>query len=395
EIGGTVGDIESLPFLEAIRQFRIDKGRENVMYIHLTLLPYLRASQETKTKPTQQSVGKLREIGIQPDILICRTEQELTNDLREKISLFCNVEPKAVIEERDVAHTIYEVPLVLQEEGLLQLMEKHLNLPPGESDMTGWKKIIDAIRNPEGEVNVAVVGKYIHLHDAYKSIYESLTHAGISNRVRVNVHKVISEDIEKGDITDLFKQIHAVLVPGGFGERGIEGKVKAVQYARENKVPYLGICYGLHMAIIELARNVLGLKGANSTEIDPETPHPVICLLEEQKHVHNMGGTMRLGAYPCQITGGKAFEAYGRKEILERHRHRYEVNNAYLEQLLKAGALATGINKRLDLVEILELKDHPWFVAVQFHPEFLSKPTKAHPLFDHFIRAAVECAKLR
>jgi CTP synthase len=390
EIGGTVGDIESLPFLEAIRQFRIDKGRDNVMYIHLTLLPFLRASQETKTKPTQQSVGKLREIGIQPDVLICRCERPVTKEEREKISLFCNVEPKAVIEERDVDHTIYEVPLVLKNEGLDELMEETLHLPPAKIDLSDWKKIIDAIRFPEGEVTVAVVGKYIHLHDAYKSIYEALTHAGVANKVHVNVKKVISEDIENGSVIEALKGVDAVLVPGGFGERGVEGKLEAVRYARENKVPYLGICYGLHMAIIELARNVLGLEKANSTEIDPLTPHPVVCLLEEQKHIHDMGGTMRLGAYPCKLVDGNALKAYGTTEISERHRHRYEVNNEYLDRLLEAGAVAAGINEKLNLVEILEIKDHPWFVAVQFHPEFKSKPTKAHPLFENFIRAAVE-----
>jgi CTP synthase len=392
EIGGTVGDIESLPFLEAIRQFRLDKGRENVLYIHLTLLPFLRASQETKTKPTQQSVGKLREIGIQPDILICRTERAMTKEERDKISLFCNVEPKAVIEERDVEHTIYEVPLVLQREGLPDLLEKNLNLPSARIDLTDWQQIINRIRDPEHEVNVAVVGKYIHLHDAYKSIYEALTHAGVANNARVNVKKVISEDIEKSGVEKLLKDVHAVLVPGGFGERGVEGKVAAVQYARENKIPYLGICYGLHMAIIDLARNMCGLEDANSTEIDPHTPHPVICLLEEQKKVRDMGGTMRLGAYPCKLKGGKAREAYGEDLVQERHRHRYEVNDDYIAQLQEAGAIPTGINEKLNLVEILELKDHPWFVAVQFHPEFKSKPTRAHPLFNHFIRAAVQLA---
>jgi CTP synthase len=393
EIGGTVGDIESLPFLEAIRQFRLDKGRENVLYIHLTLLPFLRASQEIKSKPTQQSVGKLREIGIQPDVLICRTERAMTQEIRAKISLFCNVEPEAVIEERDVEHTIYEVPLVLKRQGLADLIEKHLHLPPGKSDLDEWQKIIDCIINPDSEVNVAVVGKYIHLHDAYKSIYEALTHGGIANRSRVNVRKVISEEIESATPEKYLEDIHAILVPGGFGERGVEGKVEAVRYARENKIPYLGICYGLHMAVIELSRNVLGLDNANSTEIDPMTPHPVICLLEEQKHIREMGGTMRLGAYACRLSGGKAREAYGESEIRERHRHRYEVNNEYLDRLCEAGAVLTGINEKLNLVEILELKDHPWFVACQFHPEFRSKPNKAHPLFDHFIKAAVRYSK--
>jgi CTP synthase len=338
-------------------------------------------------------VGKLREIGIQPDVLICRTERPMTPEIRAKISLFCNVEPDAVIEEQDVEHSIYEVPLVLKEQGLADLIEKHLNLPPGKSDLGEWQKIIDCIIKPDTEVNVAVVGKYIHLHDAYKSIYEALTHGGIANRCRVNVHKVVSEEIENAAPEKYLKDIHAVLVPGGFGERGVEGKVEAVRYARENKIPYLGICYGLHMAVIELARNVLGLENANSTEIDPMTPHPVICLLEEQKHIREMGGTMRLGAYTCRLEGGRALAAYNESEIRERHRHRYEVNNEYLDRLCEAGAVPTGINEKLNLVEILELKDHPWFVACQFHPEFRSKPNKAHPLFEHFIKAAVEYAK--
>ena len=390
EIGGTVGDIESLPFLEAIRQFRLDKGRRNVLYIHLTLLPFLRASQEIKTKPTQQSVGKLREIGIQPDILICRTERPMTEEIRAKISLFCNVEPEAVIEERDVAHTIYEVPLVLRDQGLADLVERHLELPPGRSDLEEWQGIIDRIRRPEYEVTVAVVGKYIHLHDSYKSIYEALTHGGIANHTRVRVRKVDSEEIGKRAPEEVLGGVDAVLVPGGFGERGVEGKVAAVRYAREQKIPYFGICYGLHMAVIELARNVLGLEKANSTEVDPMTPDPVICLLEEQKHIHKMGGTMRLGAYPCHVNGGKTLEAYGTREISERHRHRYEVNNEYRDRLVGAGALFTGINEKLDLVEILELENHPWFVACQFHPEFKSKPTAPHPLFEHFVKAALE-----
>lgn len=390
EIGGTVGDIESLPFLEAIRQFRLDKGRRNVLYIHLTLLPFLRASQEVKTKPTQQSVGKLREIGIQPDILICRTERPMTEEIRAKISLFCNVEPEAVIEERDVAHTIYEVPLVLRDQGLADLVERHLELPPGRSDLKEWQGIIDRICSPEHEVTVAVVGKYIHLHDSYKSIYEALTHGGIANHCRVHVRKVDSEEIGKRAPEEVLAGADAVLVPGGFGERGVEGKVAAVRLAREQKLPYLGICYGLHMAVIELARNVLGLERANSTEVDPMTPDPVICLLEEQKHIRKMGGTMRLGAYPCRLQGGRALEAYGTREISERHRHRYEVNNEYRDRLAEAGVRFTGINEKLDLVEILELEDHPWFVACQFHPEFKSKPTAPHPLFDHFVKAALE-----
>jgi len=389
ELGGTVGDIEGLPFLEAFRQFRLDKGSSNVLYIHLTLLPHLKASGESKTKPTQQSVGKLREIGIQPDILICRTEHEMTDEMRDKISLFCNVEKEAVIEERDVDHTIYEVPLVLKKQGLDRLIEKKINLPAGQRGLEDWIEIVDIIKEPKETVHVAVAGKYIQLHDAYKSIYESLAHAGVSNRVDVEVHKIDSEKLDAAEVPDLMREMDAILVPGGFGERGVAGKIEAVHYAREHAVPYLGICYGMHVAVIEFAHNVLGLKGASSTEIDPACSHPVIDLLEDQKKITSKGGTMRLGAYPCRLKPGVALQAYGQELISERHRHRYEFNNAYLRRFAEAGMVPTGLNDEIGLVEIVEIPDHPWFVAVQFHPEFRSKPTAAHPLFRDFIQAAL------
>lgn len=389
ELGGTVGDIEGLPFLEAFRQFRLDKGPDNVLYIHLTLLPHLRASQEMKTKPTQQSVGKLREIGIQPDILICRTERPMTQEMREKISLFCNVEPEAVIEEKDVDHSIYEVPIVLKEQGLDRLIEKKLGLSHKEEGLDDWREIVETIKQPRDTVTVAVVGKYIHLHDAYKSIYEALAHAGIANRTDVKILKVDSEKIDAGSAAKALEEADAVLVPGGFGERGISGKIESVRIARLRGIPYFGICLGLHMAVIEYARNVLGLNKANSTEVDPATPDPVICLLDDQKDITDKGGTMRLGAYPCRLEAGRAREAYGADEISERHRHRYEFNNRYLDRLTEAGLVPTGIFEKDGLVEILEIPDHPWFVAVQFHPEFKSKPTLVHPLFRDFVSAAL------
>jgi CTP synthase len=391
ELGGTVGDIEGLPFLEAFRQFRLDKGISNVLYIHLTLLPHLAASGEMKTKPTQQSVGKLREIGIQPDILICRTEHPMTQEMRDKISLFCNVEPEAVIEEKDVDHTIYEVPLVLKEQGLDHLIEKKLGLPERPTDLGDWIRIVETVKKRKEKVRVAVVGKYIQLHDSYKSIYESLDHAGIANMVDIDLHKIDSEKIRSRSAEEMLDGMNAVLIPGGFGERGIGGMVDAARYARENGIPYLGICLGLHVATIEYARNVLGLEDAHSTEFEPNCADPVICLLEEQKNVTDKGGTMRLGAYSCRLMKGRAPDAYGMEEISERHRHRFEFNNAYREQLEQAGLVATGFNDRIGLVEIVEVPAHPWFVAVQFHPEFKSKPTAVHPLFRDFVKAAAEC----
>ncbi len=392
ELGGTVGDIEGLPFLEAFRQFRLDKGRENVLYIHLTLLPHLRASGELKTKPTQQSVGKLREIGIQPDILICRSEHPMTQEMRDKISLFCNVEPEAVIEEKDVDHTIYEVPLVLKSQGVDRLIETKLNLPAGRNGLDDWVEIVEIIKEPKEEVHVAVAGKYIQLHDSYKSIYEALAHSGIANRVNVVIHKFDSEKLTRGKAAQNLAGMHALLIPGGFGERGIQGMVDAAQFAREKGVPYLGICLGLHVATIEFSRNVLGLEKAHSTEFEKQTPDPVICLLEEQKAITDKGGTMRLGAYPCRLSAdGYARAAYGCDEISERHRHRFEYNNDYRDRLEEAGLVPTGFNDEIGVVEIIEIPSHPWFVGVQFHPEFKSKPTAVHPLFRDFIKAAIKC----
>jgi len=392
EIGGTVGDIESLPFLEAIRQFVLEAGRQNAIFIHLTLIPYLRASQESKTKPTQHSVGKLREIGIQPDILICRTERGLTPEMRGKISLFCNVERRAVIDEQDVEFSIYQVPLDLAAQNLDDLIFEKLHLEgKNPLDLGDWRNMIENMRSPRGKASIAVVGKYIELHDAYKSIYESLTHAGIANDLQVVLKKVQAENVVEQGAEALLADVDGVLIPGGFGERGIEGKILAVRYARENRVPYLGICLGMQMAVIEFARNVLGLDGANSTEFDAATPHPVISLLAEQRQISDMGGTMRLGAYACALPPGtRAREAYDADLVQERHRHRYEFNNAYRESFEDHGAVVAGVNEDRDLVEILEVRDHPWFVAVQFHPEFKSKPVRAHPLFREFVRAAYE-----
>jgi len=390
EIGGTVGDIESLPFLEAIRQYSLEHDQAQCLFIHLTLLVYLPASGELKTKPTQQSVGKLREIGIQPDILVCRTTQPMTGEMRRKISLFCNVRGEAVIEERDVAHTIYELPLMLRDQGIHTMVGEALNLTLREPDLSAWDRIVDTVVNAKREIEIAVVGKYIELNDAYKSIYESIAHAGIENDVRVRLRKVSSDTLTDDNIEAALLGAHGILVPGGFGGRGIEGKVLAVRYARENRVPYFGLCYGLHMAVIEFARNVCGLEGANSSEIDPDTKHPVICLLDDQQRVTEKGGTMRLGAQPCQLLPGRARDAYGVDEISERHRHRYEVNNEYRGMLEDHGMTATGRSPETNLVEIVEISDHPLFVGVQYHPEFRSKPTAAHPLFRDFVKAALE-----
>ena len=389
EIGGTVGDIESLPFLEAIRQIGHEMGRDNVVFIHLTLLPYLRASGEIKTKPTQQSVGKLREIGILPDVLICRTEKAIDEDIRKKISLFCNVPLPGVIEEKDVDFTIYEVPLVLSEQGLDDIIIQQLRLETRKRDLKGWRRIVSTIRGIKDEVEIAVVGKYIALHDAYKSIYEALTHGGIANRVRVRLRKVAAEDVESAGAAKLLAGVHGVLVPGGFGERGIEGKIAAIKWARENRVPFFGICLGMQTAVIEFARHVAGLKGANSTEFQKTTPHPVISLLEEQREVTDLGGSMRLGAFPCRVEKGSlAYRAYRAHEVSERHRHRYEFNNRYREELGKVGMRFSGVFLEKDLVEIVEVADHPFFVGVQYHPEFKSKPSAAHPLFAAFVKAA-------
>lgn len=389
EIGGTVGDIEGLPFLEAARQFRLDMGYENVLYIHLTLVPYIRAAQELKTKPTQHSVGTLREIGIIPDILICRTEKPLSDSSKEKISLFCNVRKEAVIESPDM-ESIYQIPLVFKEQILDEIILSHLKLICRYSDLQEWEQnVINRVLNPKGMVTIAVVGKYIELQDAYKSIYEALCHAGIKNDVKVDIKRIDSEILEKGRIDEMLDGVGGILVPGGFGYRGIEGKIKAIKFARENKIPFLGLCLGMQCSVIEFARNVCDLKGANSTEFK-QTTHPVISLLEEQLGVDDLGGTMRLGAYPCKIKSNTlAAKVYGSDLVQERHRHRYEFNNKYRKILEKKGMVFSGIYPKKNLVEIVEIKDHPYFVAVQFHPEFKSKPDKVHPLFREFIRSAI------
>jgi CTP synthase len=391
EIGGTVGDIESLPFLEAIRQFSLDVGKENCLYIHLTLVPYLKAAGELKTKPTQRSVGDLRQIGIQPDILICRSERSLSLSDRQKIALFCNVPVDAVIEEKDKDFSIYEVPLSLVEHGLDELIVRRLALKSSTPDLDDWRDLLHRLRNPRHEVSIAVVGKYAEHRDAYKSIYESLDHAGIANEAQVRIQRIQSTDIEQEGPERLLAGYDGILVPGGFGERGIEGKIEAIRFARERGIPLFGICLGMQCAVIEFARHVAGLERAHSTEFDRETPHPVICLLDEQKKITDKGGTMRLGSHPCQLApDSKAAECYGASEIAERHRHRYEFNNAYRQQFMAHGLRVVGSSPDGKLAEIIELADHPWFVAVQFHPEFRSKPTEAHPLFAGFIAAAVE-----
>jgi CTP synthase len=390
EIGGTVGDIEGEPFLEAIRQFRHDVGRNNVLFVHLTLVPYIKAAGEIKTKPTQHSVGRLMEKGIQPDIIICRTEKPLGQSIKEKISLFCNVPLEAVIEEQDVQVSIYELPVVLRRQKLDELILGYLGVKPGNPDISDWDGIVDILTNPDSEVNIAVVGKYISHQDSYKSIYEALTHGGIANRVRINVSRVESEDIENDGAEKWLKDMDGVLVPGGFGIRGTAGKVQAIRYAREMKIPFFGICLGLQCSVIEFAQNILNLKKANSLEFDRCTPTPIITLMDEQRNVVDLGGTMRLGAYPCILAEGSLAEkAYGKREISERHRHRYEFNNAYREACANRGLLFTGHSPDGKLVEIVEMKDHPWFLAVQFHPEFKSKPLAPHPLFAAFVAAAI------
>ncbi len=390
EIGGTVGDIEGLPFLEAIRQFALDVGRENCLYIHLTLVPYLKAAAELKTKPTQHSVGALRQIGIQPDVLICRTEHPISAEDKDKIALFCNVERKAVIEERDKQFSIYEVPLSLVNHGLDDILVKRLRLKSNPLDLTEWRDMVERIKKPKHEVRIAVVGKYMKHRDAYKSVYEALDHAGIANHARVLVVRVEAEEVESRGAEAILGGIDGILVPGGFGMRGIEGKIEAIRYARTQNVPYFGICLGMQCAVVEFARDVLGLEDANSTEFDTTTEHPVIWLMPEQQSVRERGGTMRLGSWPCALAPeGMAREAYGADLVAERHRHRYEFNNAYRRNFEDNGLIATGTSPDGTIVEIIELTDHPWFVAVQFHPEFQSKPTRAHPLFREFIAAAL------
>ncbi len=389
EIGGTTGDIEGLPFLEAIREFALEVGHGNVVFMHVTYVPFIKAAGELKTKPTQQSVAKLREIGIAPHILICRCEKPLDKDLRQKISLFCNVPYEAVIEEKDVDHSIYEVPLMLQRERLDDLVCKLLNLNPQPANMVHWQDIIRKLIAPQHRVRIGVVGKYIELQDAYKSVYEAVIHGGIANDCGVEIVKVDAEDIERDGAEKILKGLGGVLVPGGFGERGIEGKILAAKYARETKMPYLGLCLGMQIATIEFARNVLHLEKAHSTEFDPSTPHPVIALQEEQKKVSKKGGTMRLGSQVCHLTvGSKASSLYGAFFIHERHRHRYEFNNAYRDRFEKAGFSICGNTPDGKLAEVIEIPDHPFFVASQFHPEFQSKPNQPHPLFKGFIAAA-------
>ena len=391
EIGGTVGDIESQPFLEAIRQFSLDVGKENCLYIHLTLVPYLKAADEQKTKPTQHSVGQLRQIGIQPDVLICRTVRSLSHDDRKKIALFCNVPLEAVIEEKDKDFSVYEVPISLVERGLDELIVRKLGLKAGELDLTKWHDLLHRLRNPKYEVNIAVVGKYAEHRDAYKSIYEALDHAGVHHRAQVRIQRIHSEAIERDGAERMLAGVDGVLVPGGFGDRGIEGKVEAVRFARLRAIPFFGICLGMQCAVVEYARAVLGMERANSTEFDKDNPYPVICLLEEQKGIADKGGTMRLGAHPALLVpGSKAAQCYGADQISERHRHRYEFNNTYRQQFESQGMCASGTSPDGSLVEIVEVPSHPWFVAVQYHPEFKSQPTRAHPLFAGFVGAAVQ-----
>ncbi|MEN9798213.1 MAG: hypothetical protein RL653_1909 [Pseudomonadota bacterium] len=396
EVGGTVGDIESLPFLEAIRQMRYDVGAQNALYVHLTLLPYIAAAGEVKTKPTQHSVMKLREIGIQPDVLICRTEREISRELKDKVAMFCNVDPGSVFTSPDV-RSIYELPLELQKQGLDERLAELLNIWSRAPRLEKWERICEKFYSPaRGEVRIGIVGKYVDLKESYKSLNEALLHGGIANDVRVTLTFVDSQEVETQGPAALLSEVDAVLVPGGFGVRGTEGKISAVRYARENKVPFFGICLGLQMAVIEFSRNVLGLKGAGSLEFDPQSPHPVVTLMEGQVNVQQKGGTMRLGSYACTLKPGSlAAKLYGAEKIDERHRHRYEVNNAYRERLQEAGLVVSGVNPELDLVEMVELPGHPHFVGCQFHPEFKSKPFAPHPLFSGFIRAALDARDAR
>ena len=388
EIGGTVGDIESLPFLEAIRQFKSEVGRENAINLHLTLVPYIPTAGELKSKPTQHSVKELLEIGIQPDVLLCRTDRLLPRELKAKIALFCNLSEEAVITAKDV-ESIYEVPLVLHSEGLDDIILKLLRVQTREQDLGEWGSMVQKIKNPSRSVTIAVVGKYLELKDAYKSLTEAISHGGIANDCRVQVKSVDAERIEREGAEENLKDVTGILVPGGFGVRGIEGKISAVRFAREKKVPFLGICLGMECAVIEFARNVCNLGSANSTEFAPDTPHPVIDLMPNQQRVTDLGGTMRLGSYPCILkSASRAMEAYGSLEIYERHRHRYELNNQYRETLVEHGMSLAGLSPDQVLVEMVEIKEHPWFVASQFHPEFKSGPSNPHPLFREFIRAA-------
>jgi len=404
EIGGTIGDIESLPFLEAIRQFKTDAGANNVIYIHLTLVPYIKTACEVKTKPTQHSVKELRSIGIQPDILLCRTESLLTKEIKNKIALFCNVGPDAVFTAKDV-DCIYDVPIVYNEEGLGDMILKKLSMWARAPRIDGWLEMVERLKNPRHNVTIAIVGKYVDLTESYKSLNEALTHGGISNETKVNLKFVDSSSLTKENVADVLSKVDGVLVPGGFGSRGIEGKILAAGFARENKVPFFGICLGMQMAVIDIARNLAGLEDANSEEFDIDTPYPVIYLMKEwvdeqtgkvekRDESSDKGGTMRLGAYPCLLAENTfAMNAYKTENISERHRHRFEFNNEYKEKLVEAGLLISGTSPDHDLVEIVELKDHPWFLGCQFHPEFKSKPMAPHPLFKAFIKAALKNKK--
>ena len=392
EVGGTVGDIESLPFLEAIRQVKKEVGRNDALYIHVTLLPYISAAGELKTKPTQHSVKELRAIGIQPDILVCRTEKPISKDMKEKIALFCDVDANAVIENK-TASTIYEVPLMMQQEGLDKIVLEKLRMDFSPADMAEWERMVYKINHPQKKVKIAVVGKYVELPDAYISVTEALHHAGIANDSAVKIQWVNAEHIESGDVdlSEVFVGCKGILVPGGFGDRGIEGKIRAIQYARENRIPFLGLCLGMQCAVIEFARHVCGMEDAHSTEFNPETAHPVIALMDSQLGVVDKGGTMRLGAYPCRIAEGTfTAGAYEKPEVQERHRHRFEFNNQFRDTLKAAGMIIAGTLPDDSLVEVVEVKDHPWFVGCQFHPELKSRPNNPHPLFREFVRAALE-----
>ena len=390
EIGGTVGDIESLPILEAIRQIKSEIGRENVMYIHVTLIPYIKAAGEVKTKPTHHSVKELRSIGIQPNVIVCRTEHELSADMKAKIALFCDIDEGAVVECRDAA-TLYEVPLNLRDEGLDEIVVNYLKLTTPKADMTEWESLVERVQKLDKVVEIAIVGKYVALHDAYLSVVESLSHAGFDANAEVKIRWVNAEEITEDNVNDMLGGISGVLVPGGFGDRGIEGKITAIRYVRENNIPFFGICLGMQVGVIEYARSIMGLEGANSSEINPSTEYPVIDLLPEQKDIEDLGGTMRLGLYPCKLQPGSlAMSCYDDELVYERHRHRYEFNNEYREAVEQAGLVISGTSPDGRLVEIVELPEHPWFLAVQFHPEFISRPNRPQPLFREFVKASVK-----
>ena len=395
EIGGTVGDIESLPYIEAVRQLQWDLGNHNMVVIHLTLIPYLAAARELKTKPTQHSVKELMQSGVRPDILVCRTEHHINNAIKNKLALFCNVEKEAIIESIDV-NTIYDVPNLMLKEGLDDIVLKKLDLKAiKEPTLIGWNNFLEKYKNPHDTVEIGLVGKYVELQDAYKSILESLNHAGAQNRLKVNIHPIHSESVDINTVKKELEGLNGIIVAPGFGDRGIEGKIEAIRFARENKIPFLGICLGMQMAVIEYARNILHLKNANSTEMDPNTPYPVIDIMEDQKNITNKGGTMRLGAWDCKIDkDSKVYEVYNSEMISERHRHRYEFNNDYLEQLINAGLKPTGVNPETGLVEIIEIPTHPWFVGIQYHPEYKSTVLNPHPLFVDFIKASLKNKKV-